>query len=118
MSTIPLALPSLNTNLISPDEDAGTLLGESDSTLTPGLGTSNEQTPLSILQQIENIPGTVSKGLGMSGSGSIFGSSGWLGLRGVTIILGFLLIAAGLFAHPAIREKIVEGGKLAAAAAA
>jgi len=33
--------------------------------------------------------------------------------RMVTLILGLMLIAAGLFSHPAVREKIVRAGKAA-----
>lgn len=36
----------------------------------------------------------------------------------VTFILGFLLVAAGLFSHPAVREKIAAAGKVAGKAAA
>ena len=36
----------------------------------------------------------------------------------VTLILGFLLVAAGLFSHPAVREKIATAGKVAGKAAA
>lgn len=46
------------------------------------------------------------------------GFAGWADvLRLVTLGLGLLLIAAGLFSHPAVREKIVEATKVAAAAA-
>ncbi|HEV2616452.1 MAG TPA: hypothetical protein VGU63_07575 [Candidatus Acidoferrales bacterium] len=38
--------------------------------------------------------------------------------RMATFILGFLLIAAGLFSHPAVREKIARAGKAAGEAAA
>jgi len=36
----------------------------------------------------------------------------------VTLVLGFLLIAAGIFTHPVIREKVVSAGKAAGKAAA
>jgi hypothetical protein len=49
------------------------------------------------------------------------GKAGALGIswaRVATFILGFLLIMAGIFTHPAIREKAVEAGKVGAALAA
>lgn len=114
MSTVPLALPSLNTTIIPP-ESPDDLIGSSAATLTPGMSGSDGETPLPLSQQILNIPGNLEKGLSLN---RIFSANGWFGLRGVTMILGFLLIAAGLFAHSGIREKIIEGGKAAAAAAA
>lgn len=50
------------------------------------------------------------------GGAGIFG--GDFLLRGVTLLLGLLLIAAGLFSHPAVREKIVSAGKVAGKVAA
>lgn len=44
--------------------------------------------------------------------------SGWFGPRGVTMIVGLLLLAAAFFSHPAVREKIVVAGKAAGKAAA
>lgn len=44
--------------------------------------------------------------------------SGWFSLRGVTMIIGLLLLAAAFFSHPAVREKIVVAGKTAGKAAA
>lgn len=52
-----------------------------------------------------------------SGGGSLFS---WLTdpVRAVTLILGLLLIAAALFSHPAVRERVVTAGKAAGKAAA
>lgn len=81
--------------------------------MTPTNGTSALST---LAQGAESLfaqaqPPTKTGGSG----GGIFG--GDFLLRAVTLLLGLLLIAAGLFSHPAVREKIVEAGKVAAAAA-
>lgn len=90
-------------------------------TLTPGMSASDGQTPLPLLQQIENIPSTLAKGFGAN-KGQASQISSWLSMRPVILILGLILIVAGLFSHPAVRETIITGakraGKVAAAAAA
>lgn len=44
--------------------------------------------------------------------------SGWIGARGVTLILGLMLIAAAIFTHPVVIENAKSAGRLAAAVAA
>lgn len=50
----------------------------------------------------------------LSGIGAFFADP----KRWITFLLGVLLVAAGLFSHPAVREKIVAAGKTAGKAAA
>lgn len=98
----------------------GTILGASG--LPIGLSNSDGESPLSDLagdaetSALANVP-LLGPLLAMSKatSGS---ASGWFGIRGVTLILGFLLIAAGLFSHPAVRETIVKTVKKGSEAAA
>lgn len=55
-------------------------------------------------------PGNLANKLSQD-TGGAFSLSGWFGARGITMILGLLLIAAALFSHPAVRETIVRTGK-------
>lgn len=44
--------------------------------------------------------------------------SGWIGARGVTLLLGFLLIAAAIFSHPVVVETAKSAGRTAGKIAA
>lgn len=85
--------------------------------MTPTSGTSALS---SLAQKTEsNIASALAKGVESNiahGAKSLF--SGEFLLRGVTLLLGLLLIAAGLFSHPVVREKIVSAGKVAGKVAA
>ncbi|HXT74616.1 MAG TPA: hypothetical protein VN785_12255 [Candidatus Angelobacter sp.] len=79
--------------------------------------TSNEAVqpaPGGVIQSVEQF-GKGIKAVGKMASGF----AGWADvLRLVTLALGLLLIAAGIFSHPAVREKIVSVGKVAGKVAA
>lgn len=117
----------------------------SDFGLPVGLSSTDEGVPLSTSQSLApaasptsapsiwqelgesaalNIPGLGPLvGAGQAASSYITGGnsgsiSSWFGLRGVTLLLGFLLIAAGLFAHSGVRETIISTGKKVGEAAA
>lgn len=124
MSTTPLALPGFAAPLF-PAENPATLMGANTATLTPGLGSSNGASSLSDLQTaIEDqlFPGlaTASGAYGaITGTGGpASGSASWFSTRGVVLILGLMLIAAGLFSLNPVKNTIVSAGRTAAAAAA
>lgn len=101
------------------------------------MGVSDGVTPLSELtssggtpaQQLGKLFGGSGSGSGALGGGGtvlqqlekLFGGSGgvnsWIE-RGVILLVGLLLIAAGFFTHPAIRETVVSTAKKAGEVAA
>ncbi len=96
---------------------------QSSSQSPTGMTPTDGVSPLdSVKKAVEDLnPSGALKKAGNAAASSvsgIFGLSGWFGVRGVTMMLGLLLIAAGLFSHPAVREKIVSAGKVAGKAAA
>lgn len=118
MSAFPSLLPSIGA--ILPEAYAP---GDNTS-LNEGTSQTSAAAP-SLLQDLQesielNTPGLgpffgMSQAIGGAGSGSL---SSWFGARGVIMILGLMLIAAGLFAHSAVRETIVSAGKTAGKVAA
>lgn len=48
---------------------------------------------------------------------NLFGASGWFGVRGLTLILGLLLIAGAIFSHPTVISVAKKAGEAAAVAA-
>lgn len=42
----------------------------------------------------------------------------WIGARGITLVLGLMLIAAAIFTHPVVIENVKRAGKTAAEVAA
>lgn len=55
------------------------------------------------------------RSVGSNASGAL---SGWIGARGVTLLLGFLLIAAAIFSHPVVVETAKSAGRTAGKIAA
>lgn len=91
------------------------------------LSTQQATAPVSTWEKVQDAVAAASAGLGspgmlmdrmkaITGKADLF--SGWFSLRGVTMIIGLLLLAAAFFSHPAVREKIVVAGKTAGKAAA
>jgi hypothetical protein len=106
---------------------AGSLPDEELSSAAPiGLSNSDGETSLydSTVQNLENIVGPMLPGSGVALAASNAGAKALMSgnsptfERIVTFVLGFILIAAGLFSHPAVRETIVSTTKKAGKAAA
>jgi len=125
MSAFPLALPTIGTTLIPP-EDPAMLTNVNTATLTPGIGSANEGTSLTSMQDAieQNLFPNLSAASKLFGavtgttSGNSSGLASWFGARSVVLILGLMLIAAGLFSLNPVKEKIILAGKTAAKAAA
>lgn len=77
------------------------------------LSSLNPLTPLSsdTISTLENATGATIAGAAASGA------SAWLG-RGIIIVVGLILIAAGVFSFDKTREVLVSAGKTAGKAAA
>jgi hypothetical protein len=90
-------------------------LGPLATLLPAGLAATSGESPLSLL---DPTGGAISSLVGGGVSSFVSNVNSWIGERGVILVIGFLLVAAGLFSHPAIREQVVSAAKKAGEVAA
>lgn len=120
-NAFPLTFSPIGTTLVPP-ENPGLLTGAATATLAPGISAANEWLPLSAIEKWL----TSTSGSPMMGPSpyapkeqpKLSSVMSWFGARGVMLILGLLLVAAGLFSLNPVKEKIILAGKTAAKAAA
>jgi hypothetical protein len=65
-------------------------------------------------QELASVTGTGAASAATAVKSKLSGLSSWYGIRGITLLLGLMLIAAAIFTHPTV---INLGGKVAKAAA-
>lgn len=113
LPAFPLALPGM----ALPNENSSLLTQQAANPVSQSAASSVYH---ELLDPIGGIGGIRKAGPGglMGGLSGLFSSSDLFGLRGITVIIGLLLLAAGFFSHPAVRERIVAVGKTAGKAAA
>lgn len=97
---------SLASFLTVPNEQGTTASGQKQYSL----GQTGDIGPVNTAKQIIK---------GKTGAGSLFNIFfGWTGEQFVTVLIGVILIAAGVFMFKPVRETVVTAGKTAAKAAA
>jgi hypothetical protein len=94
-------------------------LGALAAPLLAGMAVSNGETPLSLL---DPTAGALSVATAIpsffSNLNNWIGQPGGNGARVVILLVGIILIAAGVFSHPAVREKVSSVAKKAGEVAA